>query len=121
MPRFVLLEHLWEGVHWDFMLEDGDHLRTWSIDALIVSGQDLPARRLPPHRRIYLEYEGEIAGGRGSVRRVDEGIYFPRYWSEALICISLTGSQLVGEAELRLIGELSDGTSSWIFRFGNLD
>ena len=46
MPRFVLLEHVWNGVHWDFMLEAGEVLRTWAIDAPIVAGQDLPARAL---------------------------------------------------------------------------
>ncbi len=65
MPRFVLLEHVWNGVHWDFMLEHGEVLRTWAIDSPIVAGQDLPARALPDHRRIYLEYEGEISGNRG--------------------------------------------------------
>ncbi len=33
MPRFVVLEHTWNGVHWDFMLEAGEVLRTWAIDA----------------------------------------------------------------------------------------
>jgi hypothetical protein len=28
---------------------------------------------LPPHRPAYLTYEGEVSGGRGRVRRVDEG------------------------------------------------
>ena len=27
MARFVVLEHTWEGVHWDFMLEVGEVLR----------------------------------------------------------------------------------------------
>ena len=46
MPRFVLLEHVWNGVHWDLMLEHGDVLRTWAIDSPIVAGIDLPARAL---------------------------------------------------------------------------
>ena len=75
MPRFVVLEHVWNGVHWDFMLERGEVLRTWAIDAPIVAGQDLPARALADHRLIYLDYEGEVSGQRGSVRRVDAGTY----------------------------------------------
>ena len=31
--RFVVLEHEWNGVHWDFMIEDDGRLRTWAIDA----------------------------------------------------------------------------------------
>ena len=46
MPRFVLLEHVWNGVHWDFMLEAGEVLRTWAIDAPVIAGRDLPARAL---------------------------------------------------------------------------
>jgi hypothetical protein len=121
MPRFVILEHLWDGIHWDLMLEDGEGLRTWAIDAPVVEGRNLPARALPTHRRIYLEYEGEIAGGRGRVRRIDEGIYCARVWSDVLVRIRLEGTQLVGEVALRQVGEKSEGVSSWIFRLGNLD
>lgn len=32
------------------------------------------AEAMPDHRRLYLRYEGEIAGGRGRVLRVAEGI-----------------------------------------------
>ena len=66
MPRFVILEHHWNGVHWDLMLEVDDRLRTWALDAPIAPGMDVPARRLPDHRAVYLDYEGAISGGRGS-------------------------------------------------------
>src|SRR6478672_1315886 len=32
MNRFVVLEHRWQGVHWDLMFERGDVLCTWAID-----------------------------------------------------------------------------------------
>ena len=80
MLRFVLLEHNWNGVHWDLMLEAGEVLRTWAIDAPIVSGRDLPARALGDHRKIYLDYEGQISGNRGNVRRVDAGTYRALVW-----------------------------------------
>jgi hypothetical protein len=121
MPRFVLLEHHCDGIHWDFMLEDGAALRTWAIDTPVVAGQDLPARALPHHRRIYLDYEGDISGDRGRVRRIDEGTYRARLWSAVRVRVILEGTQLVGEVELRQVGEKSDGASSWLFRLGNLD
>ncbi len=121
MPRFVLLEHCWDGVHWDFMLEAGAVLRTWAIDARIVKGVDLPARALGDHRRIYLEYEGEVSGNRGSVRRLDEGTYRVLLWSADHVRVELAGSQLVGEVELRCVESGSDGVTSWNFRIGNLD
>jgi hypothetical protein len=121
LPRFVLLEHLWDGVHWDFMLERGEVLRTWAIDAPVIAGEDLPARALPDHRRIYLDYEGEISRDRGTVRRIDAGLYCAMVWTDDWVRVRLEGSQLVGEVELRQVGEKSDRASSWIFRLGNFD
>jgi hypothetical protein len=121
MPRFVLLEHIWNGVHWDFMLEAGDVLRTWAIDAPIVAGQALPARALADHRRIYLEYEGEISGNRGSVRRVDAGVFRIFVWSPEHVRVEVAGTQLVGEVDLRGTEPDSGTASSWIFRMGNFD
>jgi hypothetical protein len=31
--RFAILEHHWDGVHWDFLVEDGPALRTWAVDS----------------------------------------------------------------------------------------
>jgi hypothetical protein len=121
MLRFVLLEHNWNGVHWDFMLEDGDVLRTWAIDEPIVSGRDLRARALGEHRKIYLDYEGEIAGGRGYVRRIDEGTFRVLVWSREHVRARVSGAQLVGEVDLRRIGAVSGANESWVFRVGNLD
>jgi hypothetical protein len=121
MSRFVVLEHQWNGVHWDFMLESGDALRTWAIDQPIVAGQDLPARALPDHRLIFLDYEGEISGNRGQVRRVDTGAYRTLEWSSGHVRVELAGSQLVGEVELLESGPESGATVLWIFRMGNFD
>ena len=103
MPRFVLLEHRWNGVHWDLMFETapGGLMPTWAIDAPVVPGRDLPARRLADHRAAYLDYEGEISGGRGTVRRVDRGVYEPLAWTDDLVRVRLEGAQLVGLAVLR--------------------
>jgi len=98
--RFVVLEHRWNGVHWDFMLEHGEALRTWAIDAPIVAGEELPARALPDHRIAYLDYEGPISGDRGTVSRVDEGIYVPIEWMADRVRALLQGRQLVGEVVL---------------------
>jgi DNA polymerase Ligase (LigD) len=117
--RFVLLEHRWEGVHWDFMLEHGEALRTWAIDRPVVAGVDLPARALPDHRKVYLDYEGEVSGNRGSVRRVDWGVYALSVWEEDRVRVRLEGAQLAGEVELCQVGS-ADGVS-WTFRLGNVD
>jgi hypothetical protein len=126
MPRFVLLEHHWNGVHWDLMLEAGDVLRTWAIDAPIVPDVNLPARALGDHRRVYLDYEGAISGNRGWVRRIDSGTYEPRIWTAERVEAVLTGAQLVGLIALWRVGTGvpdPDGESAraWNFRLGNLD
>lgn len=125
LPRFVLLEHCWNGVHWDFMLEAeaGDLLRTWAIDAAVVPGKDLPARALADHRLAYLDKEGAVGGGRGTVRRVDRGEFERRVWTPDLVRVRLAGDQLVGLAELRKVVEGAGGASisAWTFRLGNFD
>lgn len=82
-PRFVVLLHESpRGEHWDLMLETGERLTTWDVppacgtDALDrLESFRCRALRLPDHRAMYLEYEGPISEGRGSVRRLDAGTF----------------------------------------------
>ncbi len=121
MPRYVILEHRWNGVHWDFMLERGETLRTWALGSPIGSNQELPARPLGDHRRVYLDYEGDISGGRGTVRRVDAGRYRVIEWSADRVRVRLSGGQLVGDVELFASSPDSEGAASWTCRTGNFD
>jgi len=122
MPRFVILEHDWNGTHWDLMLEVDGVLRAWALDAPIMRGVDVPARALPDHRILYLDYEGQVSGDRGVVRRWDRGEYEVQDWTSVLIRVHLVGDQLVGGAELRMVGS-GEGElpSRWVFRLGNVD
>ena len=90
------------------------------------------------HRAAYLDYEGEVSGGRGSVRRVDGGNYERLLWTDDLVRARLNGAQLVGVVELRRTEaggwgagveesgpwspsrEVGSGSSSWTFLLGNL-
>ncbi len=120
--RFVVLEHRWNGVHWDFMLETrpGGPLRTWAIDSEIVPGQELPAHALPDHRAVYLNYEGEVSGGRGTVRRVASGNFETIEWTDDLVRVRLAGDQFAGLVELRR-AVAGGGSDVWGFRLGNFD
>ncbi len=124
MGRFVVLEHDWDGVHWDLMLERGGVLCTWAVDAPIVAGVELPARALDDHRRLYLEYEGPISGARGTVKRVAQGRYDVLHWAPDRVVVRLSGVQLVGDVELRRFSS-SEGAPpfswSWTLRLGNFD
>jgi hypothetical protein len=133
--RFVVLEHHWQGIHWDFMVEvvPGGLLRTWAIDAYPIADTDLPARELPDHRREYLTYEGEVSGGRGRVNRWDEGTCDVEVWEPDRVILILSGRQLTGPAEFcpaaGAPGSAGAGSASmagggsgpsWTFRLGKL-
>jgi hypothetical protein len=119
--RFVVLEHTWNGVHWDFMLEAGESLKTWAIDEPIKAGIELPARQLADHRPAYLTYEGPVSGQRGTVRRIAEGTFRSREWGPDRVLVELRGDQLVGEVGLYRAGSDSPAGSSWKFRLGKVD
>lgn len=86
--RFVVLRHavgsgtrrdVGDHLDWMFEVVPGADLMTWSTPTADPSAPvDLVARRLPDHRRVYLEYEGPLSPNpdgrdRGSVRRLAAG------------------------------------------------
>jgi hypothetical protein len=76
MPRFVILEHDYPQLHWDFMLEAGSALKTWRLaKPPEEKGESIAAVPLPEHRLDYLDYEGPVSAGRGTVKRWDDGTY----------------------------------------------
>jgi hypothetical protein len=99
MPRYVILEHDWNGVHYDLMLGHGATLATWRLESLLQDGTQT-AIRLPDHRMFYLDYEGKLSGNRGIVRRVAEGEYVGTSISDRCWTFELTGS-IDGKAVLR--------------------
>jgi hypothetical protein len=60
--------------HFDFLVETrpGSDLATWRVPHWPVTGR-AEATRLRDHRRIYLDYTGELSGQRGRVQRIDGG------------------------------------------------
>jgi hypothetical protein len=89
--RYVVLHHT--GIaepHFDllFELETGLMLaavrcREWPLS------DGARAERIADHRRVYLEYEGEISGGRGSVRRIASGTCEVKIEGEQSILLTL--------------------------------
>jgi hypothetical protein len=101
MPRFVVLEHAGlRGVHWDFMLERGTVLRTWALRESPQAGKTIAAEALADHRLAYLEFEGPISGGRGTVTRWDQGPYELLAESPAGLELSLAGKRISGRVRL---------------------
>jgi hypothetical protein len=105
---FVILQHSgWGEEHFDLLLERGAGLEAWQVAAGgaapwdLAVGERLPARPLAEHRRVYLTYEGDVSGGRGTVIRVDEG-----QWQETArggegVELSLEGKRCWGRYAIR--------------------
>jgi DNA polymerase Ligase (LigD) len=101
MPRFVILEHDHPKLHWDFMLETGEVLRTWRLaEAPVLAGATIPATTIGDHRRFYLDYEGPVSGGRGCVSRWDAGDYEDAVIEVDRVQVRLQGQRLRGAAVL---------------------
>ena len=86
-PRFALLAHAfptpgYPTPHFDLLLEDaalpGEHrCRTWRLRRDPRFDAPVAAEPLPAHRAFYLDYEGPVSGGRGTIRRLDGGVLEP--------------------------------------------
>ncbi len=87
-PRFVILRHTpgTEGTrgqspsepvppHFDWMFEVDGALKTWATEPLesFQQGISTKVEKLADHRVHYLDFEGDIGGGRGDVRQVIAG------------------------------------------------
>jgi hypothetical protein len=101
MPRFVILEHDHPALHWDFMLEVGPVLRTWRLSAPPTASRMVEAVASFDHRAVYLDYEGEVSGDRGVVRRWDAGQFDWIEDTADCIAVRLAGRQLLGLARLQ--------------------
>ncbi len=119
MARFVLLLHDCPAsyprpTHCDLMFESGGVLQTWVLDCLprdwtrllpfavgrieFALSNTIDVEKLNDHRLAYLDYEGAVSSGRGTVRRLDAGTYTTH---DEGMTFSVEGSALRGEIVLR--------------------
>jgi hypothetical protein len=117
---FALLEHRPDQpsasspLHWDLLLEvpNQEKLPTWRLLKNPLEAADpIPAQRIADHRRIYLEYEGPISGGRGHVRRLDRGQTQILHLRDPELLVELHGRHLHGLYEI-----VREHTGQLIFR-----
>jgi hypothetical protein len=94
----------WQGQGWDAS----------RAGASSVGGGSWLLQELPTHRRIYLQYQGPIGGGRGSVLQLDHGIYRPLIWTASRRLVELNMQRVFGRFEMVKLG----GTTwrLWIVR-----
>lgn len=122
MPRFAILRHdcppgYERELHWDFMLEFGETLKTWALPQApgeAAGGESSSADELPDHRLAYLTYEGPVSGGRGCVTRCDRGEYRLIRRSNDEWVVELDGERLQGVAALR---RLTTAPPRWQWEF----
>jgi hypothetical protein len=112
MPRFVVLTHNHPFLHWDLMLEQGESLRTWRLVRPPDTATLVETEALGDHRLAYLDYEGPVSGGRGTVERWDVGTYETVESTDNRVVIRLAGRKLDGLATLERLGN----EAAWIFR-----
>jgi hypothetical protein len=106
MSRFAVLRHdSPRGLHWDLLLEMGPVLRTWALPQPPEPGAEMICQSLPDHRLAYLDYEGPVSGGRGSVARWDGGTYRIDRQTEEELVVELRGEKLSGRAVLSRLAE----------------
>lgn len=101
---FVLLQHTVndDESHYDLMLVLRPGRKLWDFE------RPRPPRRSQAviqwrthglHRRRYLDYEGDIGNGRGSVMRADTGYYLVQK-RRGILVLSISGSLLYGVYQL---------------------
>lgn len=110
MPRIVILEHDYPTLHWDFMFEAGPVLRSWRLAAPPQPGQTIAAEVIGAHRPLYLDYEGTVSGGRGTVRRWDAGTFVTTELSDARVGLMVAGERCQGFVMLE-----RDEAGAWTF------
>jgi hypothetical protein len=93
------LEHDHPELHWDFMLQAGEVLRTWRLAEPPRAGRNIAATALFDHRLLYLDYEGPVSGDRGTVKRWDHGEYSGALEGER-VAVWLRGQRLKGQVVL---------------------
>lgn len=91
VPTTLLLHQTADGSHHDWLVGTPDYhrdpdSRLWAARVRPDSGnwrglECFDLHLIAPHRRVYLGYQGPIAGGRGYVTRADRGSAVIRMWS----------------------------------------
>jgi hypothetical protein len=101
MPRFAILAHDHPAPHWDLFLEAGPVLRSWRLLAPLPAAGPVAAEPAADHRLNYLDYEGPVSGGRGTVARVDAGSFTWAADEADRLAVRLAGDRFVGTLTIR--------------------
>ncbi len=110
LPTVLLRHQDSSGCHYDWMIADPRSPQglLWTARSSIASTNWHDANRfdlepIPPHRREYLDYQGPISKGRGSVVRVDSGSAVAWVWNDQSMIIQLAMKHCIGTVQLQRV------------------
>jgi hypothetical protein len=101
--RFVIHKHTrGKDIHWDLMIEWGDKLKTWRLEAPPekLASQKTKATLIFDHDKKFLTYQGPVNNGKGTVEIVDEGNSSIDLSDEHIIKMKFEGKILLGHFRL---------------------
>lgn len=116
--RTAIIEHTTAtSVHHDWLIEDptlpnpkAPAARLWTArvnppPANWPNLKRLELTVIPPHRRHYLTYQGDVPGNRGRVKRLASGTCFASLWSEQRIVLMLQLQTQTISFEMQRLGK----------------
>ncbi|MAT14353.1 MAG: hypothetical protein CMJ46_03690 [Planctomyces sp.] len=106
--RFTILIHDHPFLHWDLLVENGDTLLTWRLLKEPDEKGPIPCEPLPDHRRMYLDYEGQVSNDRGVVRQWTTGGCTLNQQQTDLYRLELNSPRIKGTLWLR-----EEGNGEW--------
>jgi hypothetical protein len=99
------------GTHYDWLMADPTDPtgRLWAGRVAVPSSVWACVRHwdlhpLPPHRRVYLNREGPLGAGRGTIRREDRGWVVPVQWTASRRVLDVYLSRCRGRVVLLRLG-----------------
>ena len=104
------------GLHWDLMLEQAGVLRTWALSEEPRIGSTVQGLLLDDHRLAYLEFEGEVPGGRGIVTMWMKGTYKLYGEDTTQFAIDLLSPNWTS----RVVAVQTEKTNQWKFQFDSI-
>lgn len=117
IPRFVVLLHSFPHPHWDWMFEVNGALATFrsAADCLdnLLCGFRQSWTQLPPHRLIYLDYEGPVSGNRGEVRKILGGTCQWLKKNDEEILLALSSPEISGILYLSRASQMNFWETQW--------